>query len=139
MDRRRDVAFTRAQLVVGDECHRHRADEVVTLNPGVLPGHLRQLSGQRGGEGLEAVEVLGSEVDTDVVRSDRHAVAPDGAVRIEGAGDLPAHLDRLQTAREGLPEAALDELLEATFETLESHGARVHGDATQIGLPNSLY
>ena len=83
-----DVALTRAELVVGDERDGDGPDEVVALGAGVLPGDLGELTRQGVGEGVEALEVGGCEVDADVVRRDRHPVDPHRALGVERAGDL---------------------------------------------------
>ena len=50
---------------------RHRPDELVALVPGVLAGRVGELAGERVGVGREALEVVGGEVDDDVVGHDR--------------------------------------------------------------------
>ena len=51
-------------------------EELVALLAGVLPGGLGQLAGERVGERLEALGVVGGEVDADVVGRDERPLTP---------------------------------------------------------------
>jgi len=120
----RPITSDCAQLVVGDEGDGDGTDEVVPLGLGVLSGGLGKFARERVGKGFEAIEVVGREVDADVVRRYRNTVDAHRALGVEHAGQAAADLDGLEPATERLAERALHQPLQPSLETLHAHRVR---------------
>jgi hypothetical protein len=114
-----------AEGVVLDEGDRDGPQEVVPLVAGMLAGGVGQLARQDVRVGREPRQVVRGERDDDVVGHDPAAPDADHASGVEGAGDLAADLDGLETGAEGLREGPLHQPLEPPLEPLESHRAEV--------------
>src|SRR5690606_36946712 len=94
--------------------------EAVALGGRVLLNELGELVDERGTEARHPLVVGWRETYDETVRREDAIARDDGRLRVELAAQGRGHLERLQTALEGLGERAVDDTLQALLEFVEN-------------------